>query len=94
MKKALIRLYAAKLSVFFWEIFLKKELDVKGLKCPLPVLKVQKAMKELDVGDQLEVIATDPLSVIDVPAYCQESGHKLVSQSSKDDDHVFLIECA
>ena len=71
----------------------KTVLDVKGLKCPLPVLKVQKAMKSLSAGDILEVQATDPLSVIDIPAYCNESGHRLVHKASEGDDHFFQIEC-
>lgn len=69
-------------------------LDVKGLKCPLPVLKIQKAMKSLASGDVLEVHTTDPMSVIDVPAYCNESGHGLLSQVSEDGGHIFKIECA
>ena len=68
------------------------ELDVKGLKCPLPVLKVQKAMKSLAAGDVLVVHATDPLSVIDVPNYCNESGNKLLDQSSEENVHIFHIE--
>lgn len=71
----------------------KTVLDVKGLKCPLPVLKVQKAMKSLSAGDILEVQATDPLSVIDIPAYCNESGHRLLQKESEGDDHLFQIEC-
>ena len=70
----------------------KTVLDVKGLKCPLPVLKVQKAMKSLSMGDILEVQATDPLSVIDIPAYCNESGHRLIYKVSDGDDHLFQIE--
>ena len=71
----------------------KTVLDVKRLKCPLPVLKVQKAMKSLSAGDILEVQATDPLSVIDIPAYCNESGHRLLHKASEGDDHLFQIEC-
>ena len=71
----------------------KTVLDVKGLKCPLPVLKVQKAMKSLSAGDILEVQATDPLSVINIPAYCNESGHRHDHKASEGDDHLFQIEC-
>lgn len=69
-------------------------LDVKGLKCPLPVLKLKKAMKPLSAGDVIAVHATDPLSVIDVPAYCNESGNKLLSATGEGDVHVFRIERA
>jgi len=71
----------------------KTVLDVKGLKCPLPVLKVQKAMKSLSAGDILEVHSTDPLSVIDIPAFCNESGNTLLTQESDGTDHQFQIEC-
>lgn len=67
-------------------------LDVKGLKCPLPVLKVRKAIGTLASGAVLEVHATDPLSVIDVPAYCNESGNLLLSQETMDEVHIFRIE--
>lgn len=67
-------------------------LDVKGLKCPLPVLKIQKALKRLNASDILEVHTTDPLSVIDVPNFCNESGNSLLTQSGSDDVHIFRIE--
>ncbi|MEO1066409.1 MAG: sulfurtransferase TusA family protein [Pseudomonadota bacterium] len=67
-------------------------LDLKGLKCPLPVLKVQKAMKTMTAGDTVEVYATDPLSVIDIPNYCNESGNRLVNQTADGEVHVFKIE--
>lgn len=71
-----------------------KVLDLRGLKCPLPVLKTRKAMKELVSGTQIWVETTDPLSVIDMPNYCQESGHRLL-ETTKDDDMLrFLIEKA
>ena len=70
----------------------KRQLDVKGLKCPLPVLKIQKAMKSLKGGEVLEVLTTDPLAVIDVPAYCNESGNRLLSHQQKDGSDIFEIE--
>ena len=72
----------------------ERVLDVKGLKCPLPVLKIQKAMKALSSGDVLEVHTTDPMSAIDVPAFCNESGNDLLSQVSEDGGHIFKIKCA
>lgn len=69
-------------------------LDVKGLKCPLPVLKLKKAIKALAEGDVLEVHATDALSVIDVPAYCNESGNRLLSVRGDGAVHIFRIERA
>ena len=54
-------------------------LDVQGLTCPLPVLKANKALRGLPAGARLTVLATDPASVKDFSAYCQETGHELVS---------------
>src|SRR5690349_17422708 len=54
-------------------------LDAKDLTCPLPVLRARKAMKHLAPGDILEVAATDPASVRDFPAFCEATGHELVS---------------
>ncbi|WP_244296431.1 MULTISPECIES: sulfurtransferase TusA family protein [unclassified Stappia] len=69
------------------------ELDLKGLKCPLPVLKTRKAMTRLEAGALIRVLSTDPMSVIDIPHFCQEAGHRLVSrQTGENDVHIFLLE--
>ncbi|MHC5655393.1 sulfurtransferase TusA family protein [Stappia sp.] len=70
-----------------------QELDLKGLKCPLPVLRTRKALSRLAAGARLRVVATDPMSVIDIPHYCQEAGHRLVERAQEGTAHVFLIEC-
>ncbi|MEO0329105.1 MAG: sulfurtransferase TusA family protein [Pseudomonadota bacterium] len=67
-------------------------LDLKGLKCPLPVLKTQKAMKPLDNGALVEVTTTDPLAVIDIPVFCNEHGHELVSVMEHDESHIFVLK--
>ncbi|MFC0409453.1 sulfurtransferase TusA family protein [Roseomonas elaeocarpi] len=56
-------------------------LDVKGLTCPLPVLKANKALRSLPAGARLTVLATDPASVKDFQAYARETGHALVGFS-------------
>ena len=56
------------------------EIDVKGLQCPLPVLKARKRLSSLKHGETLRILATDPASAIDFPHYCAESGNELVSQ--------------
>lgn len=53
-------------------------LDLKGLNCPLPVLKTGKALRGLAPGDILIVEATDPMAAIDIPHFCHEQGHQLV----------------
>ena len=54
-------------------------LDVKGLNCPLPVLKANRVLRSMQPGEKLRVLATDRASVSDFRAYCRESGHALVS---------------
>lgn len=53
-------------------------LDLKGLNCPLPVLKTGKALNSLAPGDLLIVEATDPMAAIDIPHFCHERGYQLV----------------
>lgn len=50
-------------------------LDARGLKCPLPVLKTEKALATLGSGGKLTVLATDPVARIDIPLYCRQHGH-------------------
>lgn len=67
-------------------------LDLRGLKCPLPVLKARKAMQSLSSGDRIELETTDPLAVIDIPAFCSENGHTLLETQEFEDHHLFLLE--
>lgn len=69
----------------------KAEIDVRGLMCPLPVLKAAKRLKSLGHGDLLTVRASDPAAVVDFPHFCNESGNELVSQAREGDDLVFII---
>ena len=64
-------------------------LDLKGLSCPLPVLKANKAIKVLISGDHLEILATDPASPKDFEVFCENTGHRL--KSSTEEDGVFKI---
>ncbi len=54
-------------------------LDLKGLLCPLPVVKIAQAVKKVNVGDLIEATATDPGVLADIPAWARTSGHELVS---------------
>jgi len=67
-------------------------IDVRGLKCPLPVLKAAKRMQPHPAGTRFLVIATDPMAAIDVPHFCNENGHKLVADSRDGEDLRFEIE--
>ncbi len=64
-------------------------LDVKGLACPLPVLRAKKAMREVPPGEVLEVLATDPGTVEDFAAFCETTGHALLDL--REDDCVFTV---
>lgn len=64
-----------------------KTLDLKGLSCPLPIVKTAQAMKELKSGDLVEVLATDAGSVKDFAAWSKTTGHELVQQTQ--DGNVF-----
>jgi len=70
------------------------KLDLAGLKCPLPALKTRKALKSLAAGDRLEVLCTDPLSVIDIPNLIRETGDKVEITERNASRIVFLIEKA
>lgn len=65
--------------------------DLKGLKCPLPVLKTRRKLAEMAPGALLTVTTSDPLAVIDIPHFCREDGHELVSQGAEENGHCFLI---
>ena len=66
-------------------------LDVKGLKCPLPVLRANKAIKPLPAGGVLEIHATDPGTVEDFKAYCETTGHELVESREEEGVYSFVI---
>ena len=71
------------------------ELDARGLKCPLPVLKARKAMKTMATGEVLGVLSTDPSSLQDFPAFCETTGHELLSSGEEGEGRYrFLIRKA
>jgi len=66
-------------------------LDLKGLSCPLPIVKTAQALKGLASGALLEALATDPGSVADFAAWCQSTGNELVEQTRSDGVFRFVI---
>lgn len=70
---------------------LEQPYDLKGLKCPLPVLKTRKRLASMQSGAMLVVETTDPLAVIDIAHLCQEDGHTLVSSEKTPNGHRFEI---
>ena len=69
-----------------------ERIDTRGLHCPLPVLKARKALLALDAGTRLLVEASDPMTALDFPHYCQESGHRLIDSETEGTTLRFLIE--
>jgi tRNA 2-thiouridine synthesizing protein A len=66
-------------------------LDVRGLNCPLPILRTKRALKEVPLDHMLRVQATDPGSVKDMEAFCAQTGNELVEWRSEGDTFTFLI---
>jgi tRNA 2-thiouridine synthesizing protein A len=66
-------------------------LDLSGLLCPLPVLKARKRLEAMPAGAILKVIATDPMSAIDMPHFCNEQGHTLLDQAKDGAALIFRI---
>ena len=69
-----------------------RELDVKGLRCPLPVIKTRMALNEMAVGDVVTVMATDPASNIDIRHLCNITGHELMAAGEDDGVLTFVIK--
>lgn len=68
-----------------------KELDTRGLNCPLPILKAKKALTELASGQMLKVVATDPGSVRDFQAFAKQTGNELVEQQTIGADFIHVM---
>lgn len=69
-----------------------QELDCTGLACPMPILKTNKTISGMEVGQVLKMVATDPGSVPDIDAWTTKTGHKLVSQEQDGDKFIFYIK--
>ena len=70
---------------------LMETFDATGLLCPLPVLKLRKRLTKLSEGREIAMRADDPAAVIDVPHFCAEAGHVLVSVTDVDDGTVYVV---
>ncbi|RMG20974.1 MAG: sulfurtransferase TusA family protein [Methanobacteriota archaeon] len=67
-------------------------IDTSGLNCPLPVLKAKKAIKSIDVGSVLKIIATDPGSKKDIPAWARVTGQELLEETEEGGKFVFYVK--
>lgn len=68
-----------------------KEIDTRGLNCPLPILKAKKALTDLMSGQLLRVLATDSGSVRDFQAFAKQTGNELVEQSTQGDEYIHIL---
>ncbi len=71
-----------------------KELDVSGLNCPMPILQTKKALKDLNSGDVLRIIATDPGSVKDFEAFAKQTGNELLESIEDGDSFIYRLKKA
>lgn len=68
------------------------EVDARRLLCPMPVIRTQDKVKNLNAGDTVEVFCTDPGAANDIPAWCRINGHKVVSMKEENDELIILVE--
>ncbi|MBC7717843.1 MAG: sulfurtransferase TusA family protein [Pseudorhodobacter sp.] len=69
----------------------QKEIDTRGLNCPLPILKAKKALADMISGEVLKVLSTDPGSMRDFQAFARQTGNELVEQASANDEFVHYL---
>lgn len=82
------------LKIFIYEVVMEfnKELDARGLHCPLPILKTKKALADMLSGEVLRVMATDSGSVRDFQAFAKQTGNDLLEQSEENREFIFFMK--
>ncbi len=73
------------------QIQVHKEVDARGLNCPLPILRAKKALADMESGQILKVLATDPGSQRDFAAFAKQTGNEIVESTHEDKTFVFLM---
>jgi tRNA 2-thiouridine synthesizing protein A len=68
-----------------------REIDTRGLNCPLPILKAKKSLNDMQSGQLLRVVATDPGSVRDFQAFSRQTGNELVEQQTAGEDFIHVL---
>ncbi|MFZ5615775.1 MAG: sulfurtransferase TusA family protein [Pseudomonadota bacterium] len=66
-------------------------LDARGLRCPLPVIRMEAALRRLAAGARLEILADDPIAAVDIPHFARAAGHVCETGPSRDGACVFLV---
>jgi tRNA 2-thiouridine synthesizing protein A len=69
-----------------------KELDARGLNCPLPILKAKKSLNDMQSGQVLKIVATDPGSVKDFEAFARQTGNELLSRADAGKEYTFYLK--
>lgn len=69
-----------------------KELDTRGMNCPLPILKTKKALADMTTGQVLKVVSTDAGSVKDMQAFANQTGNTLVSSAEEKGEYIFMMK--
>ena len=69
-----------------------KEIDTRGLNCPLPILKAKKALAEMLTGQLLRVVSTDPGSTRDFQAFSRQTGNELIEQQTAGDEFIHVLK--
>lgn len=68
------------------------EVDASGLNCPLPLLRLKKALVDMGSGEVVKVIATDPAAHLDFGVFTEQVGHRIIEYVKEDDRQIFFIE--
>jgi TusA-related sulfurtransferase len=72
-------------------MLIDKEIDTRGLNCPLPILKAKKALAEMQSGQVLKVVSTDAGSLRDFQAFAKQTGNELLDQQTRDTDYIHVL---
>ena len=68
------------------------KLDLSGLNCPLPILKTKKFLAQIDSGEKVEILTTDPASLLDLQDFCKKTGNILIKQQQKDNLIITILQ--
>ncbi len=68
-----------------------QSVDARGLNCPLPIIKVRKALKDMQAGEVVQLLATDPGSTDDIESFCDQTGHSLLSSEKQGAEFLFMV---
>ena len=74
-------------------IAVDKEIDTRGLNCPLPILRAKKALADMLQGQVLKVVSTDPGSTRDFQAFCKQTGNQLLEQQNVGKEYIHILRC-